>query len=145
MSTEGTTGRQKIGGIMSGGATILIGIFAVAGAYAMYASEYGQSSSIALALALGVAGLIWGIVEIVLYSYWATAYIDVYDDHVEGKGIQQMEVRNFYVSNSQIKNVTISGMRVQIHSDMGEFRVVTNKEMATKIFNYFQSINKNRL
>lgn len=140
MSTKGTNSRQKIAGILSGGVMIIVGIFAFA--FAVYMSEYGQSSSSMALFILGVVALIWGIMEIALNFYWATAYIDIYDDHMEGKGIQQIEVRNFNINNSQIKNITTSGMRVQIHSDMGEFKIVTNKETAEKIFNYFQSINR---
>ena len=138
MSTKGTNGRQKMAGVFGGGAMIVASIFLFA--FAAFASKHGQSSSFTPLFMLGVVALVWGITEMALYFYWSTAYLDVYDDHMEGKGIQQIEVKNFYVKNSQIKNVTVSGMRVQIHSDMGEFKIVTSKKTASKIFNHFRSI-----
>ena len=138
MSTRGTNGRQKAAGVFSGGALIVASIFLFA--FAAFASKHGQSSSFTPLFLMGVIALIWGIAEMALYFYWSTAYLDVYDDHMEGKGIQQIEVKNFYVKNSQIKNITVSGMRLQIHSDAGEFKIITSKKTASKIYEYFRSI-----
>lgn len=65
-------------------------------------------------------------------------YVDVFEDHLEGMGMQQgLKLINFKLSNDKIVNVTCNGVDIYIHTNGEKYRVTTDVKTAKEIFDHY--------
>lgn len=135
MSTKNTTDKRKKAGIVSSALTILIGIFVVA--FYIYANEHTYSDSVILILLLGLFFIGDGIIMIAIHCVNGSTYLDVYKDRFVGKGIQNLNALNFNIKIEDINNISIEGVWLHIQTSSGTYKVMTDKNTATNVFNYY--------
>lgn len=135
MSTKRTNTARKNAGIVSAALTTLIGIFVIA--FYCYASEHTYSDSVVFLLLVGLFLLGDGIVMITMNCINGSTYVDIYEDRIVGKGIQNLNPQNFNVKMEQVSNISVQGFWLHIHTNSGIYKVMTDKKTATAIFNYY--------
>ena len=81
-----------------------------------------------------------GVITMVMKGFFASSYIDIYEDRVEGKGIQNFNVLQFSVRYSEINNITTEGIFIHIHTTSGTYKIISNKETATEVFTYYNQM-----
>lgn len=66
------------------------------------------------------------------------SYVDVYEDRMEGKAIQNgFQIREFRLRYDQISNITYRGLSVYIDTPGGKYRILTNARTAKEIFELY--------
>ncbi len=80
-----------------------------------------------------------GLVTTIWRIFIFQTYVDVYNDHLEGKGLTGLNIVNFYVRNEDIHNITNEKKSIFIHSTSGEFKIKTDRKSADKLYKYFVS------
>ena len=135
MSTKNTNTSRRNAGIVSAVLTILIGIVTVA--FYCYANERTYSNSIIFLLLLGLFFIGDGIVMTAIHCINGSTYVDVCKDRFVGKGIQNLNSQSFNIKIEQIINISVQGFWIHIHTSSGIYKVMTDKNTATKIFNYY--------
>lgn len=76
-------------------------------------------------------------------------YLEVYDDHVEGKAFLESSwnCNDFYLTYDKINNVTVGRIKnaifqfngVFIHTDSGVYKIAASTKVSSEIFRYFNS------
>ena len=135
MSTKNTNTARKNAGIVTSVLTAISGIFVIA--FYVYANERTYSDSVVFLLLLGLFLIGDGIVMAAINCINGSTYVDVYKDRIVGKGIQNMNVQNFNIRIEQVNNITVEGFWIHIHTNIGSYKVMTDKNTATDIFNYY--------
>ncbi len=82
------------------------------------------------------------LIQILLLHFTAYSYLNMYEDHIEGKGVQGLKLKTFSLKLKEINYITISaaigGTKIYIHSASGIFKVLTDKNIAEKVFDYYK-------
>ena len=86
-----------------------------------------------LFILIGTASTAWGIL---LFQ----TYVNVYENHIQGKGIFGLSIRNFYLINDHINNIIKSKKSILIHSLFGKFKVIVDNKNADKLYEYFVTL-----
>ena len=138
ITTKNSTVARRKGGTIANLILILVGLGIFIFSFSVF-DEIGIEFESVLLLVISLLLLSDGIIQLLMLYYTTSSYVDIYNDHMEGKGMQGLEIKNFSLKNSDINNITISGAVIHIHSNSGIFKVTSNKKLANKIFNYYQS------
>lgn len=138
ITTKNSTVARRKGGTITNLILILIGLGIFIFSFSVF-DEIGIEFESVLILIISLILLSDGIIQLLLLHYMTSTYIDIYVDHMEGKGMQGLEIKNFSLKNSDINNITVSGTVIHIHSNVGIFKIASNKKLADKIFNFYQS------
>ena len=65
-------------------------------------------------------------------------YFDVYADRFIGKGMQNFSLLSFNIKFEEINNISIEkAFWIHIHTSGGTYKIMTDKNTATKVFNYY--------
>lgn len=135
MSTKNTTATRRNTGIVAAVVTIVMGILVVA--FYIYANEHTSSDGVILCLLLGLFLICDGIIMTAIHCINGSTYVDVYKDRFIGKGIQNLNALNFNIKLEEINNISVEGFWLHIQTSSGTYKVMTDKDTATKIFNYY--------
>ena len=138
MTTKNSAAARRKGGIIMNLVLILIGLGILVFSFSVF-DKVGVEFQSVLILFIALMLLFDGIVQILLLHFKTSSYVDIYDDHMEGKGMQGLELKNFSLKNVEVKNITVSGMEIDIHTNAGVFKITSNKQVADKVFNLYQS------
>lgn len=131
ITTRDTNKASKLSAVISG---ILDVIFAI-----MFISFFKDQDleEVAGLIVLCVA-VLGGLVIYTAYQFSiCRSYVDVYEDRLEGKGIQNgYQLTDFTLSYDKITNVSCSGINVLIHTSGGNYKILTNAETSKKVYEY---------
>ncbi len=134
ISTRNTTDTRKKVTMVLSAMLILLGIFVVALCFC--ADENTNLHDAIVLLLIGFLIIGYGIIMAVKNYINTLTYVDVYDDRIIGKGIQDMSVLGFNIKLKEINNVAIEGYWLHIQTSSGVYKVMTNNSTAAKVFNY---------
>lgn len=90
-----------------------------------------------------VPTIAWVVISMLVLLFYALmyascrAYVDVFEDRMEGKGIQNLyTVVDFKLDRTQIINVTYVRNQLYINAVAGKYKIITNSETAKRVFDY---------
>ena len=67
-----------------------------------------------------------------------STYVDVYKDRLVGKGIQNFSSLDFNIKITELNNISVEkGFWLHINTTSGKYKVMTNKDTAAKVYNYY--------
>ena len=138
MTTKNSASARRKGGLITNLILILIGLVIFIFSFSVF-DKVGVEFKSILILFIALMILFDGIAQIFILHFKTSSFVDIYDDHMEGKGMQGLELKNFSLRNFEINNITVSGTEIHIHSNAGIFKITTNKQVADKVFNFYQS------
>ena len=138
MTTKNSAVARRKGGMIANLILILIGLGILIFSFFVF-DRVGVEFQSVLILFIALMILFDGIVQILILHFKTSSYVDIYDDHMEGKGMQGLELKNFSLRNAEVNNITLSGTEINIHTNAGVFKITSNKQVADKIFNFYQS------
>ena len=118
---------------------ILSFIFAVSLAPSRYASDSEKMIHIMVCCAIGG----FGIFAVIFAFVNCNGYIDIYSDHIEGKGLQGKGMNFFYLNKYQVKSVTQQSYYLCLHTEAGLFKIICDKTSRNKIMSIL--LQKNNL
>ena len=142
LSTKKSTNMYKKTMIITGIFSCIIGLIAVM-LYFFFADYAPDVKATILLLFLGLYLLVTGIIDIALKAKFAMSYIEIYDDYIKGKCIQNSNVLDFSIKLSQLKNVSVGGKYVYLHTDSGVYKIMVFKDTSAKIMEYLNNRNTN--
>ena len=83
-----------------------------------------------------------GLIQILRLHFTAYSYLNIYEDHIEGKGTQGLKLKTFSLKLKEINYITtsavIGGTKIYIHSASGIFEILTDTNIAEKVFDYYK-------
>lgn len=138
MSTRKTTNSRRNTGIVLAILVTLIGAFIVA--FYIYAKEHTNDDNAIFLLLLGLFLVGDGMIMVVKNCVNASTYVDIYKDRFVGKGIQNLGALGFNIKTEEVNNISIEGFWLHIHTSSGAYKVMTDKNTAQKVFNYYISL-----
>lgn len=118
----------------------IIGVLMSIFAFSIYVkvSPYAEETR-RIGLLASSGSLAFGIFAF-LYSFMhCSSHILLYSNHCEGKGIQGKGIKNFYLSNNQIKNVTSESYFLCLHTEIGEFKIICSQKYHREAMAYFNN------
>ncbi len=69
-----------------------------------------------------------------------SGYVDIYQDHIEGKGKQGKGMHKFYLNQNQIIGATFEQSVLFIHTDLGILKVICSKSTAIEACGYINNM-----
>lgn len=115
--------------------TCLLGIaVAIGGFFLMSQSDEGV---LILGPILGAIMIVEGIITGTIRNRFAETYVDCYEDKMVGQGIQNLGVLAFSFKFNQIVNVSVDGINIYIHTNSGKYQIISDKETAMRVFDYY--------
>lgn len=135
ISTKNTNTKYKNTGIACAVLMCVLGFLVLCGYF--FLSSHSSDDTLIVVLLLGIFLIGDGIITATLRYINASSYVDIYQDRVIGKGIQNFSPLDFNLKFEQIDNVSVEGIWVYIHTNSGNYKVMTDKKTATEIFNYY--------
>ena len=94
MTTKNSAAARRKGGIIMNFVLILIGLGILVFSFSVF-DKVGVEFQSVLILFIALMLLFDGIVQILLLHFKTSSYVDIYDDHMEGKGMQGLELKTF--------------------------------------------------
>ena len=138
ITTKGTATARKKAGITLSILMILVGILVFA--FYIYASEHTRDDSVILILFMALFLMGDGIVMTAIHYLNGSTYVEILEDRFVGKGLQNFNLQDFNIKLEQISNVTVEGIWIHIHTNIGNYKVMSNKDVASKVFNYYVNL-----
>ncbi len=131
-----TKGKNKVKKI----SLIILGIVAIIAGFSLI-PIVDKSSGNMKDTGIVIAGITaaFGIGAILTAFIHISGYVEIYPDHIEGKGKQGKGMNTFYLNQHQIKGATVEQGDLCVHSDLGIFKIICNKSVSNEACNY---INK---
>ncbi|MBE7049816.1 MAG: hypothetical protein E7394_03485 [Ruminococcaceae bacterium] len=151
ISTKRTGLLSKFGGVFLGIAIILMGfiILMTVDTKPQYISNNTEFIDTVLQIIPYFITAI-GVLCIAISVVSSKAYVDIYDDHIEGKAFMtsNWNCEDFYltydkinnITTGRIKNIAIEFNGIFIHTINGTYRIPTNKKFSKEIFRHFNDI-----
>lgn len=135
ISTKNTNTKYKNTGIASAVLICLVGILIVCGCF--FLDSHSSGGSLTVLLLLGLFLFCDGIITAVLRFINASSYVDIYSDRLVGRGIRNFSPLDFNLKSVQVTGISVVGIRIHIHTAAGTYKIMTNKETAAKIAEYY--------
>lgn len=135
ISTKKTNDKYKNTGITCAVLTAILGLIAIIGY--MYLSEHSSEDSLIFLLLVGLFLIGDGIITATLRYINSTSFVDIYEDRITGKGIQNFSPMDFNIKHEQVNNITTEGIWIHIHTTSGIYKIMTDKETAAEVFSYY--------
>ncbi len=131
-STKGKSGSKRIMYVVFACIIFLLSVIMLTVAAGVRGNDDFKALGIvisAIAFAMGILCLLYGFIA-------TSSYVDVYDDHIEGKALigKKIALNSFYLKNHQIRSVTVDQGVLCIHTDSGDLKIVCGKKASDKIF-----------
>ncbi len=138
ISTKNTNTKYKNTGIVCAVIIGVIGFLILCGYF--FLSSHSSDDTLIVVLLGGLFFIGDGIITATLRYINASSYVDIYKDRVIGKGIQNFSALDFNLKFEQIGNISVEGIWVHIHTNSGNYKIMTDKKTATEIFNYYNEL-----
>ncbi|MBR0360258.1 MAG: hypothetical protein IIX21_04020 [Clostridia bacterium] len=136
MSTKNTATTYKNTCIVLAVVSIVMGIVALC--FYGFLSENYESNGTILLLLIGLYFVVDGIIKFLKNYISGQTYFDVYADRFIGKGMQNFSLLSFNIKFEEINNISIEkAFWIHIHTSGGTYKIMTDKNTATKVFNYY--------
>ena len=135
ISTKNTNTKYKNMGIICAVLICLVGILIICGCF--FLDSPSSVGSLPVLLLPGLFLLCGGIITAVLSRINASSYVDIYSDRLVGRGIRNFSPLDFNLKSAQVTGISVGGIRIHIHTAAGTYKVMTNKETAAKIAEYY--------
>lgn len=135
ISTKNTNTKYKNTGIARAVLIYLVGILIVCGCF--FLDSHSSGGSLTVPLLLGLFLFCDGIITAVLRFINASSYVDIYSDRLVGRGIRNFSPLDFNLKSVQVTGISVVGIRIHIHTAAGTYKIMTNKETAAKIAEYY--------
>lgn len=135
ISTKNTNTKYKNTGITRAVLICLVGILIVCGCF--FLDSHSSGGSLTMLLLLGLFLFCDGIITAVLRFINASSYVDIYSDRLVGRGIRNFSPLDFNLKSVQVTGISVVGIRIHIHTAAGTYKIMTNKEIAAKIAEYY--------
>ena len=143
ITTRDTNKTSRTGAIIGGVLDVLFAIFMIcfikgkADKVPSYLQdEFWEASAGLIIFCVIVLGCM--VIYTVYQFSICNSYVDVYDDHMEGKGIQNIyQIVDFNLGYDKIVSVTCSGIYLSIQTSGGKFKILTNVETAKKVYDHY--------
>lgn len=88
---------------------------------------------------LAAASVGFGLVAFAFATTRCSGYINVYADHVEGKGLHDRGMNDFYLTNAQIRSITLESYYLCLHTDIGMIKIICDTDSRKAIMRHFMS------
>ncbi len=138
LSTRKTDTKRTTAAIAMSIIMCIMGIVVIA--FYVFAADYIFDNSMIFILFLGLFVIADGIVMIAINCFYAKTYIDIFEDRIEGKGLQGMSLMDFNIKMDRIVNISVENMFIYIHTASGKYKIRTSKDTATKVFSYLNQV-----
>ncbi len=136
MSTKNSATTYKNVCIVLAVVSIVMGIVVLC-FYGFLIENYESNGTILLLL-IGLYFVIDGIIKFVKNYVSGQTYLDVYADRFIGSGMRNFSVLSFNIKFEEINNISIEkAFWLNIQTNGGTYKIMTNKDTATKVFNYY--------
>ena len=140
LSTRDTNGKYVKMAVTVAILTCLLGIaIMVAGFFLMGESDEGV---LIICPLIGAVMILEGIFTGIIRKRIAESYADIYDERIVGTGIQNLSVLDFNFRFDQIINISTENANIYIYTNSGKYQIVSNKETAMSVFNYYHTNKK---
>lgn len=136
LSTKKTTTAYVTTIIVTAVIGMLMGIIS----FCLYAflKEDHDSPALIMILFAGVFLLVKGIIDLAVNVRGGQTYVEVYADRMIGKGLQNGHLLDFHIPFAGITNVSVEkNMWIYIHTNVGAYKIMTNKKTAADVFHYY--------
>lgn len=138
ISTKNTNTKYKNTGIVCAVLMCVLGFLILCGYF--FLRSHSSDDTLIAVLLLGLFFIGDGIITATLRYINASSYVDIYSDRLVGKGIQNFSPLDFNLKFEQIGNISVEGIWIHIHTNSGTYKVMTDKNTATEIFNYYTEL-----
>ena len=102
--------------------------------------RYSSEESVFIGIALYILPFIIALLAFVMSFRYSGTYLDIYEDHIEGKGLVGIKyMHSIYFTYDKIGNVTAEKSYLCIHADGKNFKISTTKEKAEEFFRFIKS------
>ena len=135
ISTKNTNTKYKNTGIARAVLICLVGILILCGCF--FLDSHSSGGSLTVLLLLGLFLFCDGIITAILRFINASSYVDIYSDRLVGRGIRNFSPLDFNLKSVQVTGISVVGIRIHIHTAAGTYKIMTNKETAAKIAEYY--------
>ncbi len=141
IDTKGTGIGTKMVCVVAGIILTILGFIVFMNAEDVFEQRYNESEvEMMIRSFMFMIPTLIGLFVMILPAIWGGTYIQVFEDHIEGKGLVGDMVKNvketFYLSYNQISNITTSKNIVIINAGGKTYKVMTDKDTAQKVFQY---------
>lgn len=140
LSTKGTNSKYKNGAIINGVITMILGVLII-GFYCFASSKTSDSKLIVLML-VGLFFLAEGLITMCIKILFSKSFVEIYQDRMKGKGIQNFNVMDFDLDNGKITGVTTDKQFIFINTTAGTYKIISDKKTAQKVFDYCSSLQR---
>ena len=136
ISTKGENTAYKIAFILGGLFFMAMGVWV----FMMYESVSVYNKDMrTLGLMISVLAFSPGIVSWIFCFSRCKSYIEISTDHVEGRGLQGRGIKEFYLRLDQIRSVSRESYYMCLHTDIGEIKIICNKNAYEQVSRFFLS------
>lgn len=121
---------------------VLIGIVCLAMSFyiiVMAGDSRGKMKGLNFLISAVGAGM--GIFAILQSFIHCSGYLNIYRDHIEGKGIRGKGMNTFYLANKQVKSMTEESYYLCIHTEVGDYKIICSKKSRQEAIRYFLQNN----
>jgi len=133
-TTKGKNTSKKI-------SLIILGIVAIIAGFSIIPIIDKSSGNMKdMGMIIAAIAICFGIFAILTAFVHISGYVDIYSDHIEGKGKQGKGMNRFTLTPSQIKGATIEQSDLCIHSTLGVFKIICSKNASIEACNYINQI-----
>ena len=136
-TTEGSNKGLTAAEIASSVISLILGLFSGCMFFAL--KEIANSGGVYILLVVAICCLLFGFVRLGRASSRSRTYVKVYSDRVEGVGIQGSSVASFNVTYSQVNSISSENDFLHIHTNVGTYKIITKRDIANNIVNYYNS------
>lgn len=126
--------------VMFLGVGILFLIVGVIFAVTTAPSPFADESQKMMYLLSTVVTMVFGIFAILFAFVHCSGYVEIYEDRVEGKGLQGKGMNTFYLNRNQIKSITQESYYLCLHTDIGVFKIICDKDSRMKAMRILKSM-----
>ncbi|MBE7036184.1 MAG: hypothetical protein E7403_02700 [Ruminococcaceae bacterium] len=124
---------------------LILGIICIIGSIIFFMTNVGaktyysrsQESLKMVGILITALLFCFGLLAFLFAFVRCNGYINVYEDHAEGKGLQGKGMNTFYLSNNQIRSVTQESYYLCLHTDIGVFRIICDKKSRLEIMKFY--------
>ena len=139
MSTKNSATTYKNICIVLSVVSMVIGI--VAFCFYGFLMENYESSGTIILLLIGLYFLIDGIIKFYSNYISGQTYLDVYADRLVGKGLRNFSILSFNIKFEEVNSVSIEkAFWIHIQTSGGTYKIMTNKDIATKFCDYYTKL-----
>ena len=90
-------------------------------------------------LFFGIAGAAYGGYRGFRSLADGKTYLDFYDEYIQGIGLINNSPNSFKISLTEVANITANGTMINLHTNSGIYKIITDVETAKKVVELYQN------